>query len=137
MTTIEWKMPQFMRYFSQNGRIVHAVPVGSDDSDDAELASALLNWQFFTGNKGFIPLYKWCKGAQILGNMVVKSTWVDEYEEFVETYRVMTQEQFDEFQARADAEDADVEILSYEKEEIDRIVISTNDCDEPYDTEPV
>lgn len=137
MTTIEWKMPQFMRYFSQNGRIVHTVPVGSDDTKDAELASALLNWQFFTGNKGFIPLYKWCKGAQILGNMVVKSTWVDEYEEFVETYRVMTQEQFDEFQARADAEDADVEILSYEKEEIDRIVISTNDYNEPYDTEPV
>lgn len=137
MTTIEWKMPQFMRYFSQNGRIVHAVPVGSDDRNDAELASALLNWQFFTGNKGFIPLYKWCKGAQILGNMVVKSTWVDRYEEFVETYRVLTQEEFDEFQRQSEEEDATIEILSYVKKEIDRVVVPTTDIEEPYDTEPV
>ena len=53
MTTIEWKMPSMMRYFCQNDKIVTAEPIGADDEERARKAEALLNYDFFIGNRGF------------------------------------------------------------------------------------
>ena len=129
MTTIEWKMPSFMRYFCQNDVIASIKPIGSDDEERAETLEALINYDFFVGNKGFVFLYKWVKKSEMMGSAYVKSFWEEKFVEKPFTFDVLSEEKFNEL-----AEDPDTEIISYTRKQVG---ITTEAPEEVYDKEDV
>jgi len=142
MTTIEWKMPSLMKYFCQGDQIVTVSPIGPDDDERAEKTEALLNYDFFIGNKGFIKLYKIVKKAEELGTAYVKTGWEERYIERPMEYAKLTQDQFDEL-----VDDENVEMISYEEQQIgvmpglpdedeDKIPVFTDDVENPEELSP-
>ena len=130
MAVIEWKLPQFVKYFTENNRMFTASPVGGpEDQELANIAGPLLDYQFFKGNNGLIKLYVNTKLSEIYGYSYIKSTWVEEYQEKPMRYAVMTQEEFDSIRESAGLDENDepydnpdfvptTQLISYEKVEI-------------------
>lgn len=70
--TVGWMLPSIMRVFTASDRMVIAEPVGEDDDDAADNATAGLNYIFMKDNPGYRILRDATWDALVLANAIVK-----------------------------------------------------------------
>jgi hypothetical protein len=91
--TIEWMLPQLMRIFVSSDDAVEFEARQPSQENMAKLATAYVNYLFYTRNDGVGVMYDWFKDALIQKVGFVK-VWAEENAEDAEqTYEGQTQDQ--------------------------------------------
>lgn len=84
--TIEWMMPSIMRTFMGARNIARFMPVGPEDVEQAEQATAHCRHTFTRHNNGYLIFYQWFKDALIGMNGYVKYGWEKVKERHVQRF---------------------------------------------------
>ncbi|MDO5116373.1 MAG: hypothetical protein Q4D58_09785 [Synergistaceae bacterium] len=79
MNCIEWIMPDMMKAFAGNRKVIAVVPRGAEDVKKAEKIEKLLNWQFMHQCQGFLTLQAWIKAGLVYGISHIKTGWDEQY----------------------------------------------------------
>lgn len=108
MNCIEWIMPDMMKAFAGNRKVIAVVPRGAEDVKKAEKIEKLLNWQFMHQCQGFLTLQAWIKAALVYGISHIKTGWDEQY-----ARKGFAQPEVMEPEFLRLASDDDVESLSY------------------------
>ena len=110
--TIETILPNLIRIFTSSDQTVKCDPVKSEDVALAEQASNYVNYVFNKDNDGFKILYTWFKDALLEKNGIVKIYWDESEKTEQETYKNLSDEEYQVL-----VSDDDVDII--EEEEMD------------------
>jgi len=110
--TIETILPSLIRIFTSSDQTVKCDPVKSEDVALAEQASNYVNYVFNKDNDGFKILYTWFKDALLEKNGIVKIYWDESEKTEQETYKNLSDEEYQVL-----VSDDDVDII--EEEEMD------------------
>ena len=110
--TIETILPNLIRIFTSSDQTVKCDPVKSEDVALAEQASNYVNYVFNKDNNGFKILYTWFKDALLEKNGIVKIYWDESEKTEQETYKNLSDEEYQVL-----VSDDDVDII--EEEEMD------------------
>jgi len=105
MDTVEWILPNLMRIFHGNDRIVAFAPTGPEDEAVAEQATDYVNFVYNHDNEGFLVTYTWLKDGLIQKVGIVKHWWLAETRTSEQRYHGLTE---DELAAIAGAEGVEV-----------------------------
>lgn len=108
MNCIEWTMPDMMKAFAGNQKVISVIPRGSEDVKKAEKIEKLLNWQFMHQCQGFLTLQSWIKASFVYGIAHLKTGWEEQYD-----YKGFAQPKVMEPQFQQLMDDDSVETLSY------------------------
>lgn len=111
MDVIEWIMPSLIRIFSDIDNAVTFKPVGPEDEEQAAQETEYINHLFYEKNDGFLVLYTWFKDALLQKNGIVMSYVEDQDKTTRETYRNLTDEQFNVLNS-----DDEYELIEHEAE---------------------
>lgn len=84
--TIESMLPQILKPFVAQDRVVEFDPVGPDDEEAAKQETAYVNHVFYKENDGVNTLYTWAKDGLMSKNGFVKYFWDEEKEVTTESY---------------------------------------------------
>ena len=79
MNCIEWIMPDMMKAFAGNRKVIAVIPRGAEDVKKAEKIEKLLNWQFMHQCQGFLTLQAWIKAGLVYGISHIKTGWDEQY----------------------------------------------------------
>lgn len=91
--TIEWMLPQLMRIFVSSDDAVEFEARTPDAEPIAKLATAYVNYLFYTRNDGVGVLYDWFKDALLQKVGFVKVWAEEEAEDAEQAYEGQTEEQ--------------------------------------------
>lgn len=92
--TIEWMMPQFMQIFCASVEVVRFDPESSEDEQQADLETKVVNHVFYKENEGFNVLYVMIKDALMQKNGIVKVYYEEKNVETTEKYENQTDFEF-------------------------------------------
>lgn len=79
MNCIEWIMPDMMKAFAGNRKVIAVIPRGSEDVKKAEKIEKLLNWQFMHQCQGYLTLQAWIKAGLVYGISHIKTSWDEQW----------------------------------------------------------
>tara|TARA_R100000329_G_scaffold50225_1_gene46294 strand:- start:500 stop:2554 length:2055 start_codon:yes stop_codon:yes gene_type:complete len=102
--TIEYIMPSLMRIFTTHHNIAEFEPQGPEDVQMAEQATNYVNYVFNKQNNGFKVLYDVFKDALISKTGVIKHYWEEKTETSKETYKNLTEIEYQSILANDDLE---------------------------------
>jgi|GEM_PF-2441740 len=108
MNCIEWTMPDMMKAFAGNRKVIAVIPRGSEDVRKAEKIEKLLNWQFMHQCQGFLTLQTWVKAGFVYGISHIKTGWEEQYD-----YKGFAIPEVIEPEFKRMIEDETIESLSY------------------------
>lgn len=111
METVEWIMPALMRIFASADKIVQVEPQLPMDEETARQQTEYLNYVFMRDNPGFMILYTWFKDALLQKLGWVKAYWDIERKTENETYKGLTEEQYQVMKVDPDLEE--IECITY------------------------
>jgi hypothetical protein len=92
--TIETILPNLMRIFTSSDHTVKCEPVNAEDVPLAEQATSYVNHVFNKDNDGFKILYSWFKDALLEKNGIVKVYWDESVTSEQETYKNLSDEEY-------------------------------------------
>ena len=92
--TIETILPNLMRIFTASNQTAKCEPVKAEDVALAEQATNYLNYVFNKDNPGFQIMYTWFKDALLEKNGIVKIYWSEENKVSQETYRNLSEQEY-------------------------------------------
>ena len=88
--TVESMLPQVLKPFVSQDRVMYFEPVGPEDHESAKQETEYLNHVFYKDNDGVGILYTWCKDGLMSKNGVVKYFWDEAKEVTTERYSDLT-----------------------------------------------
>lgn len=91
--TIESMLPQILKPFVSQDRVVFFDPQGPEDEQAAKQETEYTNHVFYKDNDGVMVLYTWCKDGLLSKNGVVKYYWDDDTEITHEEYEGLNQQE--------------------------------------------
>lgn len=92
--TIETILPNLIRIFTASDQTVKCDPVKAEDVALAEQATNYINYVFNKDNDGFKILYSWFKDALLEKNGIVKVYWDESETSEQETYKNLSEEEY-------------------------------------------
>jgi hypothetical protein len=92
--TLMWMMPSLMRIFTAGDKVVKFVPEGPEDEAIADQATKYVNHVFYKQNNGFMILYNFFLDALMQKVGVVKHYWEDIEKTTTESYKNLTQQEY-------------------------------------------
>ena len=107
--TVESLLPNILRVFTSSDKVVRCEPVKAEDAPLADQATAYLNHIFYKENDGFTLLYNFFKDALIEKNGILKIFYDEKKEVEHETYKNLTDEEYNVL-----VDNPEVEILEEE-----------------------
>ena len=108
--TIETILPSLMRIFTASDHTAKCEPFKSEDVALAEQATNYINYVFNKDNPGFEILYTWFKDALLEKNGIVKIYWSDENKTSQETYKNLSDTEYQVL-----VNDDNIEIVEHEE----------------------
>ena len=117
LEAVESVLPSLLRIFTAGDDIVKFEPVGEDDEKASKQATEYINHIIFKDNDGWRIFYTWFKDALIQKNGFIKHYYKYEDEFTKESYKGLT-----EIEYQALLVDDDVEVLSVEEEASETMV---------------
>ena len=112
LEVVESILPSLMRMFTQQDKIVNFEPTQADDVPYAEQVSDYCNYVFTKDNNGFNILYSMFKTALLQKNGFCKIYWKTSNEQKKESYKNLTEPEY-----QALLVDDEVEIIDVEQNE--------------------
>ena len=85
--TVETILPNLLRIFTASNNVVRCEPVKAEDVALADQATNYINYVFNKDNSGFSILYTWFKDALLEKNGIVKVFWDESQKVEYETYK--------------------------------------------------
>ena len=124
--TIETILPSLMRIFTASNQTAKCEPVKAEDVPLAEQATNYLNYVFNKDNPGFQIMYTWFKDALLEKNGIVKIYWSEENKISQETYRNLSEQEYqlltnDENIEIVESEEFDDEKAQEQLEQVEKI----------------
>ena len=92
--TLMWMMPSLMRIFTAGDKVVKFIPEGPEDEAIADQATKYVNHVFYKQNNGFMILYNFFLDALMQKVGVVKHYWEDIEKTTTESYKNLTQQEY-------------------------------------------
>jgi len=117
--TIEYIMPSLMRIFTTHTNIAEFDPQGPEDVKMAKQATDYVNYVFNKQNNGFKVLYDAFKDALISKTGVIKHFWEERKEVTTETYKNLTEIEYQSILANDDLEVVEHTATTIEKAQVD------------------
>lgn len=108
--TIETILPNLLRIFTASDNVVRCEPVKAEDVALADQATNYVNYIFNKDNPGFSILYTWFKDALLEKNGIVKVFWDESVRTEQETYKNLSEEDYQLL-----LNDDNVEVVSQEE----------------------
>lgn len=108
--TIETILPSLMRIFTASDHTAKCEPFKAEDVALAEQATNYINYVFNKDNPGFEILYTWFKDALLEKNGIVKIYWSDENKTSQETYKNLSDTEYQVL-----VNDDNIEIVEHEE----------------------
>ena len=105
---VEGVMPSLCRVFLAGDEVGRFEPISDEDTEAAEVETAVVNWYIFSRNDGFETIYAALKDALLLGNAYVKVWWQTREDVMVERYSRLSDEE-----AAAILQDAEVKVVEH------------------------
>lgn len=91
--TIESMLPQILKPFVSQDRVVQFDPVGPEDEEAAKQQTEYVNHVFYKDNDGVGILYAWAKDGLMSKNGVVKYYWDESVKITTESYTGLTEDE--------------------------------------------
>jgi len=91
--TIESMLPQILKPFVSQEKVVQFDPVGPEDEEAAKQQTEYVNHVFYKDNDGVGILYSWAKDGLLSKNGVVKYYWDESTDVTTESYTGLTEDE--------------------------------------------
>lgn len=125
---VDGVLPGIMKVFTSGDEIVRFEPKGPEDEQAAKQATDYVNWIVMQQNDGFRTFYTWFKDALLQKTGIVKVWWDESEKVTKETYRDLSEEQYQML-----ASDPSIEIT---EEEVSKEAYLDNTAMTPLPTQP-
>jgi len=90
---IEWMMPPLMKVFLGARNTARFTPVGPNDVETAEQATAWAHQTFSHHNNGYLVFYQWIKDCLIEGNGIIRYGWEQKTKRYTKTFSGLREEE--------------------------------------------
>lgn len=108
--SVDSMLPALLKVFTSGDHMVRFDPRKPQDEEVAKQQTEYVNWMWFTKNQGFTVLHDWFKDALLKKLGVVKIYWETGKTSEKETYKGLTDAEFQELES-----DGDVDVISHEE----------------------